>query len=53
MKLQNIEDQISLKRKALAIEKNPIKRSNLQKQLSKLGLRKEIEFIKNRITAME
>lgn len=52
MKLKNIEDQISLKRKELAIEKDPNKRSKIQKAITKLGLKKEIEFIKNRIEAL-
>lgn len=52
MKLQDIENQISLKQKEIAIEKDPLKRNQIQKDLTKLGLRKEIEFIKNRIDAI-
>lgn len=53
MNIEEIENQIELKRKELSFIKNPERRSELQRQLSKLGLRKEIEFIKNRIASMQ
>ncbi|GAA3608952.1 hypothetical protein Q4Q39_17440 [Flavivirga amylovorans] len=52
MEIEDIENKISLKRKQLAIEKESYKRSEIQKELKRLNLKKEIEFIKNRIASL-
>jgi hypothetical protein len=45
----NLEDKIRVKQTQLSVEKDPVRKQYLEKQLRKLQLRKEIEQIRKRI----
>lgn len=47
--MKTIQDKIQLKQMELNVEKDPLKKQNLQKQLRRLQLEKEIEQIRKRI----
>ena len=47
--MEKIWDKIRLKQMEINMEHDPIRKQNLQKQLQKLNLRKEIEDIRKRI----
>jgi hypothetical protein len=47
--MEKISDKIRLKQMEINMEHDPIRKQNLQKQLQKLNLRKEIEDIRKRI----
>lgn len=45
----NLEDKIKVKQTQVSVENDPFRKQELQKQLRKLQLQKEIEQIKKRI----
>lgn len=47
--METIEDKIRVKQTQIQVERDPNKKQELQKQLTKLQLRKEIEEIRKRI----
>jgi hypothetical protein len=47
--MESIDDKIRVKHIQIQVENDPIKRNDLQKQLQKLQLNKEIEQIKIKI----
>jgi hypothetical protein len=47
--MKTTQDKIQLKQMELNVENDPLKKQNLQKQLRKLQLEKEIEEIRKRI----
>ncbi len=47
--MESIDDKIRVKHIQIQVESDPIKRNDLQKQLQKLQLNKEIEQIKIKI----
>jgi len=47
--MKTTQDKIQLKQLELNVENDPLKKQNLQKQLKRLQLEKEIEEIRKRI----
>ncbi len=47
--MKTTQDKIQLKQLELNVENDPLKKQNLQKQLRRLQLEKEIEEIRKRI----
>lgn len=47
--MKTTQDKIQLKQMELNVENDPLKKQNLQKQLRRLQLEKEIEQIRKRI----
>lgn len=47
--MNSTEDKIRIKQLEISVEDNPEHRQNLQKQLMKLQLRREIEIIRKKI----
>ena len=47
--MKTTQDKIKLKQLELNVENDPLKKQNLQKQLRRLQLEKEIEEIRKRI----
>lgn len=47
--MESIDDKIRIKHIQIQVERDPIKRNDLQKQLEQLQLKKEIEQIKIKI----
>ena len=47
--MKTTQDKIQLKQLELNVENDPLKKQNLQKQLRRLQLEKEIEQIRKRI----
>jgi hypothetical protein len=45
----NLEDKIKVKQTQVSVENNPVRKQELQKQLRRLQLKKEIEQIRKRI----
>jgi hypothetical protein len=45
----NLADKIKVKQTQVSVENNPVRKQELQQQLRKLQLRKEIEQIKKQI----
>lgn len=50
MKNNELEGKIQVKQKEISVENDPVKKSNLQKELQILNFRKQINFYKNKIT---
>jgi hypothetical protein len=47
--METIDDKIRVKQVEIQVENDPIRKQELQKQLQKLQLKKEIENIRRRI----
>jgi hypothetical protein len=47
--MDKIDDKIRVKQPQVSVENDPVRKQELQKQLRKLQLQKEIEQIKKRI----
>lgn len=45
----NLEDKIKVKQTQVSVENDPVRKQELQKQLRRLQLKKEIEQIRKRI----
>jgi hypothetical protein len=45
----NLEDKIRVKQTQVSVENDPVRKQELQRELRKLELRKEIEHIRKRI----
>jgi hypothetical protein len=47
--METIDDKIKIKQTQVSVENDPVRKQELQKQLRKLQLQKEIENIRRRI----